>query len=220
MIGEKKERYYAGIRLEEDLAMCQIYDELEANDDVIILNHDRTALVHEMRYINGYSTDRENTGRTHLGFDFSYITFYYKGRVWSVEPSTYYPFTDDDNPGPINVRPNKLIDGWFTQQEGYATKYEDISSCDESKIDRIKLHKNERLPLRDIPFTINKAKYESILKTLGGAREKAIYEAPHICYIVEDTKDRKVVRCSKLEREPDGVRLSFDIDMNHEKITN
>ena len=220
MIGEEKVRYYAGHSLKKDLAMCRIYDELEANDDVIILKHDRTALVHEMRYVNGYNMDREDTGETHLGFDFNYIVFYYKGRVWTIEPSTHYPFTDDNNPGPINVIPSKLIDGWFTQQEGYPTKYEDISSCDESKIDHIKLHKNERLPLRDIPFTIDKAKYERILKTLGGAREKAIYEAPHVCYIVEDTKDHKVVRCSKLEREPDGVRLSFDIDMNHEKITN
>lgn len=213
---KQKERYYAGIRLQEDLDMCAAYDALSNNNDVIILAHGRDVLVHEMKYVNNYNQDREDTGKTHMGFDFNYITFYYNGRVWNVEPSTYYPFTDENNPGKLTICPRKLIDGWYEEQEGYRRAYVDLSSCD--KIDHLRA--SDKVYAHAIPWKVNKTAFDLIVKNKGGNREKAIFNAPHICYVIQDDESRLVVRCSKLERESDGVRLSFDVDMKHETITN
>ena len=50
-----EERFYAGLELEKDLKMCAVFDELQNNNDVIILDHGRNVLINEMRYVNNYS---------------------------------------------------------------------------------------------------------------------------------------------------------------------
>lgn len=214
-----EERFYAGLELEKDLKMCAVFDELQNNNDVIILDHGRNVLVNEMKYVNNYSLDREKTGKTHVGFDFHFITFYYKGRVWTVEPSTYYPFTDDNNPGLINAIPYELIDGWRKKQIGYSQKFESVKDCDNISY-HITQKDYKEVYAHNIPFSEDKTNFENILKKSAGFRERSIYEAPHICYFITKTKDRKVIRCSKLNREDDGVRLSFDVDIVNQTITN
>lgn len=209
-----KELYYAGISLEKDLQMCKFFDELAKNDDVIILKHGRDCLIHECKYKNNYSTDREDTGRIHTGFESHYITFYYKGRIYNLEPSSHYPFTDENDPGEFNVVPYELIDGWSKKQIGYCTAFESIK--DLSKFDP--LRKGDVVYEHTIPFYVNKQDFLNIYYKKAGNREKEVYEAPHICYLVEDTKEHKVVRCAKLDRDEYGVRKYFDIDITRGEI--
>ena len=204
-----KELYYVGLTLEKDLKMCEFFDMLSKNDDVIILNHGRNCKIHECKYKNNYSTDREDTGRTHIGFEFHYITFYYKGRIYNLEPASYYPFTDENDPGKFNVVPYELIDGWYKKQMGYSTPFESIK--DLTKFDPLRVR--DVVYQHSIPFTVNRQDFLNIYYKKAGNREKGIYESPHVCYLVPDEKEHKIVRCAKLDREPDGVRKYFDIDM-------
>lgn len=114
-----KKRYYAGIRLQEDFDMCKVYDELDAIKNVKIIKHGRDAKVIEMKYDNAFSSNRIATGKTHIGFDYNFIIFNYKGLEFHINPSTYYPFTDENYPGKINFTVYK--DG---RQCSYNEKYE------------------------------------------------------------------------------------------------
>ena len=215
---ENKELYYGGIDLEKDLIMCKIYNALEANNEVIILRHGRDTLIHEMKAAGKWGENREDTGRIHLGFSFHFITIFYRGTIFSIEPSSYYPFTDENNPGMINFVAYKT-DGWNRTQESYSIEYQGIQSLDEYLDNN--LSKNIKgVPTNSVPFYKQKRDFEKILEKEGGFREKAIYNSAHICYDVMDTKDHKVVRCARAERDEDGIRESFDIDLKTETITN
>ena len=126
---EARKLYYAGLSLEEDLAMCQVFDELEANPDVTILSHGRKNEIIECEY-NRWG-ELEETGAKHLGFEYHYINIQYKGFVFSISPSTYYPFTDENYPGPINFVPYLIMDEHHIAQCGYAFRYDNIESINE-----------------------------------------------------------------------------------------
>ena len=174
-----KELYYSGIVLEKDLLMCKIYDALEANNNVIILRHGRDTLIHEMKASGKWGENRKDTGRTHLGFSFHFITIFYRGTIFSIEPSSYYPFTDENNPGMINFVAYKT-DGWNRTQESYSIEYQGIQSLDEYLDNN--LSKNIKgVPTNSVPFYKQKRDFEKILEKEGGFREKAIYNSAHIC---------------------------------------
>ena len=126
---EARKLYYAGLKLEEDLAMCKVFDELEANPDVKILSHGRKNEIIEC------GRDRwgelKETGAKHLGFEYHYINIQYRGFVFSIEPATYYPFTDENHPGPINFVPYLIRDENHIAQCGYAFRYDNIESINE-----------------------------------------------------------------------------------------
>ena len=126
---ETRKLYYAGLSLEEDLAMCQVFDELEANPDVKILSHGRNVTIIECE--RDRWGELKPTGDTHLGFEFHYITIQYKGFVFSIEPATYYPFTDENQPGPINFVPYLIRSENHIAQCGYAFRYDNIESINE-----------------------------------------------------------------------------------------
>ncbi|MBR3242262.1 MAG: hypothetical protein IKG72_13060 [Bacillus sp. (in: Bacteria)] len=214
------ELYYSGIDLEKDLLMCRIYDALEANNDVIILRHGRDALIHEVEATGRWGENRKDTGRTHLGFDFHFITIFYKGTVFNIEPAQYYPFIDDNYPGMINFIAFET-DGWHKTQESYFEEYKGIQSLN-AYLENKPIYRplKDHVPTNSQPFHKQKGEFEKILEKEGGFREKAIYNSAHICYDVMDTKDHKVVRCARAERDADGVRESFDIDLVSQKIVN
>lgn len=209
---EQKVRYYAGLELEKDLGLCQIYDDLEKNPDVIIIRSGRDALIHEMRYVNNYNSDREDTGNTHTGFDFHFIVFYYNGKIYDVEPASFYPFTDENDPGMYNYIEYDITDGWYKTQGSYKMAYNGIKSLGQP-------HARVRsVPTHSIPFYAQKKDFEKILAEQGGYREKDIYEQDHVCYDIMNTKDHRVIRCACAKRDGDGVRRSFDIDLMQKKI--
>lgn len=120
-----EKRYYAGLALQKDLDMCKVYDDLASNPAVTILRHGRNVEVVEMKYTNTFSSDREDTGKRHVGFDFHYIVIEYRGLEFHIEPASYYPFTDENDPGQINFIVYK--DG---KQSSYSEAYESIADID------------------------------------------------------------------------------------------
>lgn len=126
---ETRKLYYAGLSLEEDLAMCKVFDELEANPDVKILSHGRKNEIIECEYDRW--GELKPTGDTHLGFEFHYINIQYRGFVFSIEPSAYFPFTDENHPGEINFVPYLIKDEHHIAQCGYAFRYDNIKSINE-----------------------------------------------------------------------------------------
>ena len=207
-----KNIYYAGIELAKDLKMCEVFDKIESNHDAIILSHGRKVNIIECKYTNTYSPKMEPTGAEHLGFEFHFITVYYRGIIWSIQPATYYPFTDVNNPGEINATPYLLVDGNKKIQCGYSQPFNTLEE----------LRTPPKSPLKDVyanPITYHINDFIRIFKKQAGNREKDIYNAPNICFEVQNDNGHKVIRCAKLERDPDGVRRYFDIDIIGEKIT-
>ena len=212
-----KELFLAGYTLQVDLGLCKILDDLLANDEVIVFAHGRDTLIHEMKYTNNFSSDRVDTGKTHIGFEYRYVNFYYRGTIYHVEPSTVDTMVGTT----YYYVPYKLIDGWYQNQIGYPTAFEGIESLNE-KYEKIKDYKIDTHVSRAIPFYTQKKVFEEILNNKGGFREKDIYSQPHICYGLQKEGEvcPSVIRCSKLERDSDGVRKSFDLDINKWEITN
>lgn len=126
---EARKLYYAGLKLEEDLALCKVFDELEANPDVKILSHGRKNEIIECEYDRW--GELKPVGISHLGFEFHYIIIQYGDFVFHIEPATYYPFTDENHPGKINFVPYLIIDHEYIAQCGYSFKYENIQDIDE-----------------------------------------------------------------------------------------
>lgn len=114
-----EKRYYAGLALEKDFEMCKLYDELERDNRFEIIDSGRKVEVVEMRYKNNYDTEREATGKTHIGFDFYYINVKYKEFVLNIEPASNYPFTDKNDPARINAVPFVIIGENKRIQSGY-----------------------------------------------------------------------------------------------------
>lgn len=115
-----EKRYYAGSALAKDLEMCKLYDELERDNRFEIVGSGRNVDVVEMEYVNNYSTEKRETGKTHIGFNFYYINVKYKELVLNIEPASYYPFTDENNPATINAVPFVIIGENKRIQSGYS----------------------------------------------------------------------------------------------------
>lgn len=113
--------------------MCAIFDAISTNADAIILRHGRDAKIVEMRYKNDYNLDREPTGREHVGFEFHFITVFYGGYVWNIEPSTFCPFTDVNNPGEIGATPYIFTGDNTIQQCGYTIPFEKLDDLEECR---------------------------------------------------------------------------------------
>lgn len=113
-----EKRYYAGLALIKDLEMCDLYDELEKDDRFEIVGSGRNVEVVEMEYISAY--ERKETGKTHIGFNFYYINVKYKEFILNIEPASFYPFTDENNPAQINAVPFVIIGENKRIQSGYS----------------------------------------------------------------------------------------------------
>ena len=207
-----KQLFYAGLKLEKDLRMCQIFDMLKNNNDVIILSHGRKVEVIEMRYKNKYNSDREKTGARHIGFEYHYINIYYNGYRWKIEPAAYYPFIDENHPGEICAVPYIITADNMRQQCGYARAFTTLDDLTNPPAHALAgTYKN--------PITYYKRQFLEIYNAQAGTREKDIYNCPHILYDAQDDESVHIVRCAKLEREPDGRRLYFDIELKRKAIT-
>lgn len=152
-------RNYVGYDLNKDIEMCKIFDELKNNPEVIILHHGRNVLINEMKYKDNISNDRISTGKTHIGFDYHYITIYYRGTIFNIEPALYYPFTDINHPGRINAVPYIFIPNNYKQQAGYSFAFNSLKDLEKYE------YKN---PFKDVPknqiILFNTSKIEALIK--------------------------------------------------------
>lgn len=212
-----KKLYLAGIALEKDLEFCEILKDLENTNGVYITATPEPCEVVEMRYTNGYNNDREETGKTHIGYYYHYVNFIYRGYMFHINASSYYPFTDDNNPGMWNFMLFALTSPISSKQATYDFAYNGIKSIDEL----LNKHDNFR-PLKDVyekshTWHVNRGTVDTVknITTLkGGYRELAVFNKPH--FIVETgtwNNDHKVVNIVALEPDEDGHRDSYSIDL-------
>ena len=214
-----KERYYNDITLEKDLKFCEYMQELEENPEVIILQTGEKVLVHEMktdpRY--GYSRPRIDTGRTHVGFDTQWVYFYYRGIVWYVQPSAYYPFTDDNYPGMFNFIPHLRVDRMRCGQSDYFHPYYGLSSIDDYCPSRGRGHRtlagvDFKIPNWNLPYD-TESKISGILAKHGGYREREIWDDPVVVRAETWNDEHKVVDVYAARLDEDGHRDRFSVDL-------
>ena len=212
-----KKLYYAGIALEKDLEFCEILKDIEKAPGVYILSVPEQYHIIEMEYVGPYSRDRKETGKTHIGYDYHYITFLYKGLVFTINAAQYYPFTDNNDPGRWNFVVYQLTTPGTKQQATYSIKYEDFSSIEKF----IDTHGNIK-PLRGtspknidlyIHYGVEK-QIKEIVSRRGGNREKGIYNSG--CFFDRSqtwNNEHKVINVLNIFPDQDGYRDGFAVDL-------
>lgn len=212
-----KKLYYAGLALEKDLEFCEIVKEIKNKQGVYILSEPEQFEVIEMRYKSAFNSEREETEKKHIGYNYHYITFLYNGIIFTVDGSTYYPFTDTNHPGKWNFRIYKLITPATKTQCTYNIKYEDFNSIKKY----IDIHKTVT-PLKgcntqNIDLYIHSGvekQVKQIVKTCGGYREKEIYN--NGCFFDRSetwNNEHKVINVLSIFPDADGYRSGFAVDI-------
>lgn len=210
-----KELYLAGTQLAKDLAFCKLVEEIERHPLVRVIKKAEPCLVHEMTYA-GRFYDRVDTGFTHIGYDLHYITFVYRGLMFNVEPATYYPFTDVNNPGEFNFVPY-LVRKCRKTQHDYRHAYEGLASID-AYLDSPKSKGRSVSTPQSLSYGTDERRIESIVSRLGGIRERTVWQHC-VCTPTETwNEEHKVVECWSLYPESDGHRDSFMVDLVSGKI--
>jgi hypothetical protein len=213
---ENKKLYYAGIALQKDLEFCEILKEVENTKDVYILSKPEKHTVVEMEYIKGFSNKRKETGKTHTGYDYHYIIFLYKGLVFSVNPATYYPFTDENDPGQWNFVVYQLTTPATKQQATYSIKYENIKSIDNYiSNNNFKVLKGTNKQYIHLGITsTTETIIKNIVNRVGGYREKEVYN--NGCFFDKSetwNNDHKVINVLSVSPDADGYRAGFAVDI-------
>lgn len=164
-----RELYLAGTQLAKDLAFCKLVDEIERNPMTRVIKKSEPCIVHEMTYA-GRFYDRVDTGFTHIGYDLHYITFVYRGLMFNVEPATYYPFTDENNPGEFNFVPY-VCRKFRKAQLDYRIAYEGIASLD-AYLDSGRANRRTVQEPQLAVYGANQMSADWIVDRFGGIREK------------------------------------------------
>ena len=213
---ENKKLYLAGISLAKDLEFCKILEEIENTKGVYILSKPEEHTVIEMKYINAFSNKREETGKTHIGYDYHYITFLYNGLVFSINPASYYPFTDENNPGQWNFVTYLLTTPGTKQQASYSIKYENIKSIDnyikKASFKTLKGTNKQNINIH-IHYGVEK-QIKEIVNRCGGYREKEIYN--NGCFFDKSetwNNEHKVINVLSILPDEDGYRAGFAVDL-------
>ena len=213
-----KERFYAGFTLQKDLELVEIIEELKGNPQVIILHEPEKFLVHEMRYVNNMNHDRVDTGITHIGYDYHYVVFLYRGNIVSVEASMYYPFTDVNHPGKFNFVIYKRVGLYERKQVSYVFAYTGLQSIDNwlSKRPTPYIHTRVKVHEQKLFYEITsnmQTALENAVKTKGAYRERSVFEDTPVIIPTETWNDEhKVVEVIAGTVDESGHRDSFLFD--------
>jgi hypothetical protein len=215
-MNENKKLYLAGISLEKDLEFCEILKEIENTKGVYILSKPEECTVIEMKYKNAFSSEREPTGKEHIGYEYHYITFLYKGLVFSLNPSSYYPFTDENDPGRWNFVVYLLTTPTTKQQTTYSIAYENFKSIDNYINNKnFKVLKGTNNQYITLGVTSNtETQIKNIVNKKGGYREKEIYN--NGCFFEKGetwNSEHKVINVLNVYPDADGYRGGFAVDI-------
>lgn len=214
-----KERYYSDLALAKDLQFCKYMEELRSNPEVVIIHEAEKFLVHEMETDprHGYSRPRIDTGKTHIGYDLHFVFFYYRGKIWYMQPGEHYPFTDGNHPGEFNFIPYVRSGKTFSIQADYYNAYTGIASLDEYKP-----HGHNGLfgikgtPARQIDWRLpynTESLIDTAVHVRGGYRERSIWEDPVVVRAETWNNEHKVVNVYAAKLDEDGHRDSFAVDL-------
>ncbi len=210
-----KKLYYAGMALEKDLQFCKILKEVESSKETFILSVPKQCEVIEMKY-TGRGSERVETGNKHIGYEYHYITFLYKGLVISLNPSPYYPFVDVNNPGVWNFNIYLLTTPATKQQASYSVEYKNLKSIDDYiSTNNFKVLSGTNKQYIYLGVTNNVEKIiNSVVNSKGGNREKEIYINGCFFHKSETWNDsHKVINVLSIKPEEDGYFPGFAVDI-------
>lgn len=216
-----KELFYAGMNLQKDLEFCKIMDELIEDPRVLLLSEPEPVVVHHMEYDPHSSSCRYDTNETHIGYDRHYVTLLFNGRIFYVQASDYYPFTDVNYPGQFNFIAHNRIGMTKMKQCSYYEKYQNI----ESILDWLDKHNTRNIggaSERKIDIYVNEndaERIKGIVNRLGGVREKVVIES-NPAFLKSETwnDDHKVVKVISSSSDEYGYRRTFDFDLVTNRI--
>ena len=212
-----KKLYYAGLALQKDLEFCEIVKEIEGAPGVYVLNKPEQYEVIEMKYKNNFTSERIETGLTHIGYDYHFITFLYQGIVFTVDAASYYPFTDSNDPGQWNFRARQLTSPATSTQATYNIKYEDFNSIEKFTQTHKTIKPLKGCNKQNIDIHIHygvERQIKEIVTRHGGNREKEIYK--NGCFFERGgtwNNEHKVINVLNIYPGPDGYRDGFAVDL-------
>jgi hypothetical protein len=114
-----EKRYYAGFRLAKDFDFIELVKEIKNNPEMKIKSIPNLFEIVEMEYISQWNSERKETGKTHYGYDFTYITIEYKGN--------YYYIQYQDLGGLFEVTGYKKVSPLKKQQATYSMTFENYT---------------------------------------------------------------------------------------------
>lgn len=114
--GEVEDRYRVGIGQEKDLTLYMYINELKHTHGVLILDEPR-------EYCVSANASGRIDGVISIRYDFCFVTFLYEDMIFTVQPSTYYPFTDENYPGLFNFVAYQRIGRTGKRQASYQNAY-------------------------------------------------------------------------------------------------
>lgn len=218
------DRYYSGLTLEKDRAFCAIVRELESDPRVFIIRTGGRVTVHVMTYNpppasqHSFFPGRSETGETYEGFDYHYVTFLFRDRVISLNASDYYPFDDDNHPGPFYFVVYRRINRVYCRQDTYPEAWKSLDALD----DYIKIHvypglsAGRSVPTKPIDWNVQTAEQGKVilaLNRMGGVREWEVWKKNPLILPTETWNNgHRVVAVVAPEPDEDGRRDSFEVD--------
>lgn len=216
-----KELFYAGLSLQKDLEFRKIMGELIEDPRVLLLSEPEPVVVHHMEYDPRSTSRRYDTNETHIGYDRHYVTFLLNGRIFYVQASEYYPFTDANYPGQFNFIAHNRVGMTKMKQCSYYEKYQNIESVFDW-LDKNNPRNIGGVSERRIDIQINENDAEKIMnvvKRIGGAREKIVMESHPVFLKSETWNDgHRVVKIISSNSDTYGYRRSYDFDLVTSRI--
>ena len=114
-----KKMYYAGLRLEEEKSFIELVEAIKQNKDIKIKVLPELCEVIEMRYKTSFNAEREETGLTHIGYDFQYIGIEYKNNYYYIQNADFFSGFD--------VTGYMKISATQKQQATYSKRFNDYN---------------------------------------------------------------------------------------------
>lgn len=168
------------------------------------------AIIDEIKEQSGvYILEAENDS-------FNYITFVYEGYLFYIQPSTYYPFWDENYPGKWVYVVSKITGINEKAQLTYYEAYTGFNSLVFPPPNAKHLTSGQK-----INVLMNNAEYacKRVIAIHGSAREKEfIRKGSFMAKGSTWNDDHKVVNILSTKADPDGYFPGFQIDIVTESI--
>lgn len=163
------------------------------------------AIIDEIKQQSGvYVLHEENK-------DYHYITFVYNGYLVYIQPSTYYPFTDENHPGRWCYDVAKITGINEKAQVTYYAEYTGFNCL------KMPPHNAKHLTEgQKIDVLMNNAEYicKHVIATKGSAREREyVRNGAFMAKGSTWNDDHKVVEILSKHPDPDGYFPGFQIDI-------
>ena len=182
-----EKRYYAGYRLAKDLDFVQLVKEIKNNPEMKIKNIPELFEIVEMEYISQWNSERKETGKTHTGYDFTYITIEYK--------NNYYYIQYQDLGGLFEVTGYKKVSPLKKQQVTYSMTFQNYD-------DLMDIIKKQPLYTRPLSKTHEQQIYLlewSDMKQKAGNREKEIMNNLKDIYYTQHDSSGNVIHLEAID---------------------